>query len=74
MFLMSASDLNNPSLVLTAFNVYAELYKMICSENDTFQDITISSVMLPNAAGNTLDTALNANYEGTAVEFELRLV
>jgi hypothetical protein len=34
---------------------------MICAENDTFQDIMISSVMLPNAAGNALEKALEAN-------------
>jgi hypothetical protein len=44
--------------------IYAELYKMICAENDTFQDIMISSVMLPNAAGNALEKALEANTEG----------
>lgn len=37
---------------------------MICAENDTFQDIMISSVMLPNAAGNALEKALEANIEG----------
>ncbi|KAG0589466.1 hypothetical protein KC19_1G022400 [Ceratodon purpureus] len=42
---------------------FSELYKMICSDNDTFQDINISSVMLPNSAGNSLDRALHANYE-----------
>lgn len=43
----------------------AELYKMVCSENSTFTDITIPSVMLPKAAGNNLEDALNLGKEGT---------
>lgn len=45
-------------------NVHAELYKMVCAENGTFKDITIPSVMLPKAAGNSLEDALNLNEEG----------
>lgn len=45
-------------------NVHAELYKMVCSDNETFTDITIPSIMLPKAAGNDLEDALNLNEEG----------
>ncbi|KAG0589468.1 hypothetical protein KC19_1G022400 [Ceratodon purpureus] len=51
------------AVALLIVNHKQELYKMICSDNDTFQDINISSVMLPNSAGNSLDRALHANYE-----------
>lgn len=43
----------------------AELYKMVCSNNGTFKDITIPSVMLPRAAGSSLEGALALDEEGT---------
>lgn len=42
----------------------AELYKMVCSENETFTDITIPSVLLPKSAGKTLENALLHDGQG----------
>ncbi|KAG0578395.1 hypothetical protein KC19_4G019400 [Ceratodon purpureus] len=51
------------AVALLVVNDKQELYKMVCSDNGTFQDITIRSVMLPKAAGNNLEDALNLNEE-----------
>jgi len=40
---------------------------MVCSENGSFTDITIPSIMLPKAAGNNLEDALNLNEEGKLI-------
>lgn len=46
---------------------------MICSENDTFHDIIIPSVLLPKAAGEHLEEALDSNNEGK-FNFHMRLI
>ncbi|KAL3701997.1 hypothetical protein R1sor_020019 [Riccia sorocarpa] len=51
------------AVALLVINDKEELYKMVCSENDTFTDITIPSVMLPKSAGETLQAALRAGSE-----------
>jgi signal peptide peptidase-like protein 2B len=38
---------------------------MVCANNGTFKDITIPSVMLPRAAGSSLEGALALDEEGT---------
>lgn len=40
---------------------------MVCTENDTFTDITIPAVMLPKSAGETLQNALHSGSEGRVV-------
>jgi hypothetical protein len=40
---------------------------MVCANNGTYLDITIPSVMLPLAAGNNLEDALNRTEEGIFV-------
>ncbi|XP_073388593.1 signal peptide peptidase-like 2 isoform X2 [Physcomitrium patens] len=51
------------AVALLVVNDKQELYKMICSENDTFHDIIIPSVLLPKAAGEHLEEALDSNNE-----------
>lgn len=43
---------------LVVVNDKEELCKMVCSENGTFTDITIPSVMVPKSAGDTLEASL----------------
>jgi hypothetical protein len=37
---------------------------MVCSENGTFTDITIPSVMVPKSAGDTLEASLLLGESG----------
>jgi len=46
------------AVAILVMNDIEELYKMVCSENETFTDITIPSVLLPKSAGKTLENAL----------------
>lgn len=43
---------------------HAELYKMVCSDNESFTDITIPSLMLPKSAGTSLEESLTRGEEG----------
>lgn len=60
------------AVALLVVNDKQELYKMVCSENSTFTDITIPSVMLPKAAGNNLEDALNLGKEVRVVMYSPR--
>ncbi|BFI24372.1 signal peptide peptidase-like 2B [Marchantia polymorpha subsp. ruderalis] len=51
------------AVALLVVNDMEELYKMVCTENDTFTDITIPAVMLPKSAGETLQNALHSGSE-----------
>ncbi|KAJ1275452.1 hypothetical protein BS78_05G136300 [Paspalum vaginatum] len=53
---------------LLVINDNEELYKMVCSENDTSINVTIPVVMIPQSAGNKLQELLN---HGTSVEVQL---
>ncbi|WVZ52522.1 hypothetical protein U9M48_003570, partial [Paspalum notatum var. saurae] len=53
---------------LLVINDNEELYKMVCSENETSIDVTIPVVMIPQSAGNKLQELLN---HGTSVEVQL---
>ncbi|KAG0565714.1 hypothetical protein KC19_7G009500 [Ceratodon purpureus] len=43
---------------LVVINDKEDLCKMVCSDNDTFTDITIPSVLVPKSAGDTLEASL----------------
>ncbi|CAK9208880.1 unnamed protein product [Sphagnum jensenii] len=43
---------------LIIVNDKEELYKMVCSKNETYTDITIPSVMVPKSAGESLEKAM----------------
>lgn len=53
---------------LLVINDNEELYKMVCSENDTSINVTIPVVMIPQSAGKKLKEFLN---HGTSVEVQL---
>jgi signal peptide peptidase-like protein 2B len=43
---------------LIIVNDKEELYKMVCSKNETYTDIRIPSVMVPKSAGESLEKAM----------------
>ncbi|CAM6008843.1 unnamed protein product [Sphagnum balticum] len=49
---------------LIIVNDKEELYKMVCSKNETYTDIRIPSVMVPKSAGESLEKAM---HRGEAV-------
>ncbi|EFJ28538.1 hypothetical protein SELMODRAFT_93092 [Selaginella moellendorffii] len=49
------------AVALLVFNDREELYKMVCYDNDTSLDIKIPTAILPMSAGNSLQSALEAN-------------
>lgn len=51
------------AVAILVVNDKQELYKMVCANNGTFKDITIPSVMLPRAAGSSLEGALALDEE-----------
>ncbi|CAA7396171.1 unnamed protein product [Spirodela intermedia] len=53
---------------LLVINDNEDLYKMVCSENDTSLNITIPTVMIPNSAGNKF-----ADYLNSGKHVEIRL-
>ncbi|KQK07588.1 signal peptide peptidase-like 2 [Brachypodium distachyon] len=53
---------------LLVINDSEELYKMVCSENDTSIDVTIPVVMIPQSAGKNLKDFLD---QGAIVEVQL---
>jgi len=44
--------------------VFLELYKMVCSENDTSINVTIPVVMIPQSAGKKLKDFLDHGASG----------
>ncbi|KAJ3671930.1 hypothetical protein LUZ60_008009 [Juncus effusus] len=52
---------SNGALGLLVINDDEELYKMVCSDNDTSINITIPVVMIPKSAGEKLINSLNNN-------------
>jgi signal peptide peptidase-like protein 2B len=44
---------------LIIVNDKEELYKMVCSKNETYTDIRIPSVMVPKSAGESLEKAMH---------------
>uniref|UniRef100_A0A1D1ZBK0 Signal peptide peptidase-like 2B n=1 Tax=Anthurium amnicola TaxID=1678845 RepID=A0A1D1ZBK0_9ARAE len=53
---------------LLVINDNEDLYKMVCSENDTSLNVSIPTVMIPNSAGSNLKNLL---MSGTHVELQL---
>ncbi|XP_078434233.1 signal peptide peptidase-like 2 [Wolffia australiana] len=56
------------ALGLLVMNDNEDLYKMVCSDNDTSLNITIPTVMIPNSAGIKFSDYLNS---GKSVEMRL---
>lgn len=44
--------------------MFLELYKMVCSENDTSINVTIPVVMIPQSAGKKLKDVLDHGASG----------
>jgi hypothetical protein len=49
---------------LSCFNFTSELYKMVCSDNDTALNLSIPVVMIPKSAGEALNKSMASGHKG----------
>lgn len=45
-------------------SLFVDLYKMVCTENDTSLNITIPVVMIPKSAGESMKDSLSTGGKG----------
>lgn len=48
---------------------YEDIFKMVCSENDTIVNITIPVVMIPKSGGDTLEKFIASGRTGESLRF-----
>lgn len=54
---------------LAFFCAFSDLYKMVCSENDTSLNISIPVLMIPKSRGDALNKSIADKQRGEVLDF-----
>lgn len=54
---------------LALFCTFSDLYKMVCSENDTSLNISIPVLMIPKSRGDALNKSIADKQRGEVLDF-----
>ena len=49
---------------MSCFTITSDLFKMVCSDNDTAINVSIPVVMIPKSGGETLNKSLASGQKG----------
>lgn len=55
--------------LLAFFCTFSDLYKMVCSENDTSLNISIPVLMIPKSRGDALNKSIADKQRGEVLDF-----
>jgi hypothetical protein len=57
------------TIFLSCFVIISDLYKMVCSENDTAQNVSIPVVMISKSGGEALNKSMADGQKGDTLNF-----